>query len=63
MDLLPVVPCVRQAVVHQVLEATVLLDEDFAEGEVLPEQDGLHAHKLKQRQEHGDESALRACMA
>ncbi len=57
-DLLPVVPSVRQALVHQVLETAVLLDENFAESAVLPKQDGLHADEFKQRQEHGDEGAL-----
>src|SRR5579863_1139444 len=59
----PVVTGVGQALIHRGVKAGVLLDEDFAEVPVLVEQDGLQAHQLKKRKEHGDESALRMRVA
>src|ERR1019366_4659848 len=44
----PVVSGVGEAVIHHVLEADVLLDEDLAEGAVLAEQDGLKANQFQQ---------------
>jgi hypothetical protein len=40
----PVVAGVAQALVHDVVEAGAFLDEDFAEGAVLPQENGLEAH-------------------
>lgn len=54
----PIVAGVAHALVHDGVEARVLLDEYLAEGAVLAQQDGLQADQLKQGQEHGDESAL-----
>ncbi len=53
-SLAPVVAGVGQALIHRGVEAGVFLDEDFAEVPVLVQQDGLQAHQLKKRKEHGD---------